>query len=88
MKSIHAILIGLGMVGSDIVKNSSTKGVDYIGIFDVNPGLIGKPAGDILDISSLNTVIRSVDELDDFFKIMILISLSTLLQRLLSGQWI
>ena len=68
MKSIHAILIGLGMVGSDIVKNSSTKGVDYIGIFDVNPGLIGKPAGDILEISSLNTVIRSVDELDDFLQ--------------------
>lgn len=68
MKSIHAILIGLGMVGSDIVKNSSTKGVDYIGIFDVNPDLIGKPAGDILEIPSLNTVIRSVDELDDFLQ--------------------
>ena len=46
MKSIHAILIGLGMVGSDIVKTVPQKESGIIsGIFDVNPGLIGKPAG-------------------------------------------
>ena len=68
MKQIQAILIGLGMVGSDIIKNSASKGVDYIGIFDVNPELIGKSAGEVLDIPALDTIIQNTLELDAFLK--------------------
>lgn len=68
MKPIQAILIGFGMVGSDIVKNSHKKGVDFSGIFDVNPDIIGKRAGDLINAPEVNTLIQSIDELEAFLQ--------------------
>lgn len=68
MKTIQAIIIGFGMVGGDIAKNSFKKGVDYVGVFDVNPDIIGKPAGSLIGVPELKTVVRPIDELETFLQ--------------------
>lgn len=66
MKHIQAVLIGFGMVGKDIMKNSCGKGVDYIGVFDVNPEIIGKPVSAVSDIKEVDTIIQNSSELETF----------------------
>lgn len=68
MKNIQAILVGFGMVGSGIVKSSYKKGIDYLGAFDINPDLIGKDIGTLIDEPEMGAVIYSIDELESFIQ--------------------
>ena len=60
MKKIRAILLGCGAVGRDVIQNSSKRGVEYVGIFDVNPDIIGTALEGIpvMDICELETFVR------------------------------
>ena len=46
---LTAIVIGIGDLGRALVRSTmfEKRGVDIIGLFDVNPSLIGKPFGDL-----------------------------------------
>ena len=46
---LKAIVIGIGDLGRALVRSSmfEKRGVDIIGLFDVNPDLIGKPFGSL-----------------------------------------
>ncbi len=66
--NIKAVLIGFGMVGSGIIKESMHKGVDYIGVFDVMDSLIGKDAGELAANEPAGVMIQHIDALPDFIK--------------------
>ena len=68
MKEIKAILLGCGMVGSGIVKESYKRGVNYMAVFDVNPALIGKDIGEVIDEGQTGIMIHHIDELEAFLK--------------------
>jgi 4-hydroxy-tetrahydrodipicolinate reductase len=65
MKNIKAILLGCGMVGSGIIKESYQKGVDYIGVFDILPDMIGKDVGDVIREPAMGIRVRHIDELEE-----------------------
>lgn len=68
MKNIQAILLGCGAVGGEILRDSCQKGVDYIGVFDVNPEIIGRDFGTVVGIAEMGVAIRHIDELEAFIK--------------------
>jgi redox-sensing transcriptional repressor len=54
---LNAIVIGIGDLGRALVRSTmfEKRGVDIIGLFDVNPDLIGKPFGS-LTVSHMDTL--------------------------------
>ena len=54
---LNAIVIGIGDLGRALVRSSmfEKRGVDIIGLFDVNPDIIGKPFGTLL-VSHMDTL--------------------------------
>lgn len=68
MKNIQAILLGCGAVGSEILRDSCRKGVDYIGVFDVDPKIIGRDFGAVIGIGETGVLIRHVNELESFIR--------------------
>ena len=67
-EKIQAILLGCGMVGGGIIKESYKRGVEYVGVFDVLPELIGKDVGDVIQEPTMHVAIQSIDALEDFIK--------------------
>lgn len=68
MKKIQAILLGCGMVGGGIIKETYQRGVEYIGVFDVAEGLIGKDVGEVIQEPTMGLEIRHISELEEFIK--------------------
>mgnify|MGYP002544398838 CR=1 FL=1 len=64
MKKIRAVLLGCGVVGQDVIRNSAKRGVEYIGIFDVNPHIVGtKWEGiPVMDVSELESIVSTIVE--------------------------
>ena len=54
---LNAIVIGIGDLGRALVRSSmfEKRGVDIIGLFDINPDLIGKPFGSLV-VSHMDTL--------------------------------
>ena len=54
---LNAIVIGIGDLGRALVRSSmfEKRGVDIVGLFDINPDLIGKPFGS-LTVSHMDTL--------------------------------
>lgn len=67
-KKINAILIGFGMVGKGIVKESTPKGVDYIGVFDVFEGMLGQDAGTLAGGEPSGVKVQHISEIPEFIK--------------------
>lgn len=67
-KNIRAVLIGFGMVGKGIVKESMHKGVDYIGVFDILDSLVGQDAGELIDEDLGGLKVQHINELSEFVK--------------------
>ena len=63
MKKIRAVLLGCGVVGQDVIRNSAKRGVEYIGIFDINPHIVGtKWEGiPVMDVSELESFVDNND---------------------------
>lgn len=66
MRKIEAILIGCGMVGGGIVKESYRRGVRYAAAFDIKPELIGHDIGEAIQEPFMDCPVYHVGELESF----------------------
>ncbi len=60
---LNAIVIGIGDLGRALVRSTmfEKRGVDIIGLFDINPDLIGKPFGS-LAVRHMDTLAQFCEE--------------------------
>lgn len=66
MQNIRAVLLGLGAVGREIIRESCKKGVDYVAAFDVSPRLIGQDVGSVIGEAAMGAPVLHMDALEEF----------------------
>jgi 4-hydroxy-tetrahydrodipicolinate reductase len=60
MESVKVVSYGIGVIGRRLAKHLLTKkGVEIVGAIDINPAIIGKDLGEVLDIEKLGIAISN-----------------------------
>lgn len=68
MDKVKVFQIGCGKMSVFTMRYVEEKGGKVVGAVDINPSVIGKDIGDIMDSEKKNVVVASIDQLEEYMK--------------------
>lgn len=68
MEKIKFVQIGCGKMSIFTMRYAIENGMELVGAVDINPDIIGKDTGEIMERDSINITVKSIDELDSLLK--------------------